>query len=1088
MNRKLSFIIITVLAITTPGYTQTTIPGGDVSGTWNAAGSPYLIEDLINIPTIDTLIIEPGVDVIFQGQYMFEVRGSLIAEGSESDSIRITAADTSSGWKGLRLYHSRACILTYCIVEYGNSFGIGIQHIGGGLYSDSSDPIISNCRFTRNRAETGGAMAFMWYSQPIITNTLIDNNWSEWGGGLFADEYSYVRVINCTVTSNTGVYLGGGIRGYYTAIYSIINTIVEGNYGAGGINLSGVLDDTIQYCDVYNNEGGNIVGAVPLGALEPVLTNVNGDSCDIYYNLSFDPQYYATSGDSAYFLAVTSPCIDAGDPLSPCDPDNTIADMGAFYHYHTETIIPGGNVSGTWTSTFSPYIVIGDITVPVGQTLSIEPGVEVRFDEATGLTVYGSLFADGTIQPGVGDTILFTSNLPDPQPGDWNQVKIAANGTAAVTFCAFEYGTSFHSIYSVDLLLTDCRFSIPITGEPDDATMLRCLTTVDQTFYGAGISFIECVFSGFLYFDDGAGGNYTVTDCSIAENLSLLDYASTFTVSGTDVGGDVPVTIEGTSYFTSCDIEGQITGGDVTSIDSCYVGGGIEWQQYGESGSVDVTNSTLAGNTYIGDWIYCDMIDNLIDGDVHMDDCWSMQFQGNEIHGSLSGSVSVMGPYDLEIVDNNFSDGGINVYFKVDGTVNGNSVCNSPSAGIAVTFTNSLLSPIIENNTVHASAANGVDITGPGSGSPTCTIKNNIISSSSGYGIAMSGAFFEPMPPFNDTWNNTSGDYYGCSAGVGSINLDPKYVDPPNGDYHLQSTTGSYHGGAWTPDLNHSPCIDAGDPLSPFSLEPEPNGGIVNMGAYGNTEEASKSFSPSYPNLIIELTYISGSPVPPDGGTLVFDLFVANNDSVPVSFDAWLDLSYEGGTPFTAVLRAIPNFTPGQIIDRQDMWYPINAGYPAGDYTMSGKVGDFPNEIWDSSSFPFEKLGHDDGTEFTFIQPDINFPDPFSMDGLSQGELYIPDTFTCDAYPNPFNPTTTITFDLPVAAEVKFDVFDISGSRVGVGLVPTRRYPPGTHSITFDGSGLASGIYVYRLETSGSGTTIGTGTPTTVAGKMVLMK
>ncbi len=39
-----------------------------------------------------------------------------------------------------------------------------------------------------------------------------------------------------------------------------------------------------------------------------------------------------------------------------------------------------------------------------------------------------------------------------------------------------------------------------------------------------------------------------------------------------------------------------------------------------------------------------------------------------------------------------------------------------------------------------------------------------------------------------------------------------------------------------------SPCIDAGDPMSPIGYEPFPNGGIINMGAYGGTAEASKSY------------------------------------------------------------------------------------------------------------------------------------------------------------------------------------------------------------------------------------------------------
>ena len=66
---------------------------------------------------------------------------------------------------------------------------------------------------------------------------------------------------------------------------------------------------------------------------------------------------------------------------------------------------------------------------------------------------------------------------------------------------------------------------------------------------------------------------------------------------------------------------------------------------------------------------------------------------------------------------------------------------------------------------------------------------------------------------------------------VGNIDLDPLFVDPyteniNDRDYHL---------------LPSSPCIDAGDPISPWELEPTPNGARINMGAYGNTEEAAIS-------------------------------------------------------------------------------------------------------------------------------------------------------------------------------------------------------------------------------------------------------
>jgi predicted outer membrane repeat protein len=75
-------------------------------------------------------------------------------------------------------------------------------------------------------------------------------------------------------------------------------------------------------------------------------------------------------------------------------------------------------------------------------------------------------------------------------------------------------------------------------------------------------------------------------------------------------------------------------------------------------------------------------------------------------------------------------------------------------------------------------------------------------------------------------------------------------LDDPNddfwvkGDYHLKSQAGRWDpdSQSWVVDDVTSPCIDAGDPNSPVGLEPEPNGGRINMGAYGGTDQASKSY------------------------------------------------------------------------------------------------------------------------------------------------------------------------------------------------------------------------------------------------------
>ncbi len=129
-------------------------------------------------------------------------------------------------------------------------------------------------------------------------------------------------------------------------------------------------------------------------------------------------------------------------------------------------------------------------------------------------------------------------------------------------------------------------------------------------------------------------------------------------------------------------------------------------------------------------------------------------------------------------------------------------------------------------------------------GGGAITISNSIV-----WGHTVSNLYNLPIGAggvFSNVWYSNLGG--GQNQGQqGCHSTDPLFVD--RGFYHLQSTAGHYtngyfSGGGWGSSTSNSPLIDRGDPAADYSHELEPNGTNVNMGAYGNTEVASKTPDP----------------------------------------------------------------------------------------------------------------------------------------------------------------------------------------------------------------------------------------------------
>ncbi len=164
--------------------------------------------------------------------------------------------------------------------------------------------------------------------------------------------------------------------------------------------------------------------------------------------------------------------------------------------------------------------------------------------------------------------------------------------------------------------------------------------------------------------------------------------------------------------------------------------------------------------------------------------------------------------------------------------------------------------PLIEHCVIAANGASGINMVLPSSRGATPTLTHCTIAENGANGIAggrpiVSNSILYYNGPQSAgpqitaaTASVTHSCVGGGCIGAGNIDAAPLFAHrAPEGDYHLQSVAGRWDSlsGQWVADAVSSPCIDVGTPSADFSAEPIPNGGCVNMGAYGATAEASKS-------------------------------------------------------------------------------------------------------------------------------------------------------------------------------------------------------------------------------------------------------
>ncbi|MBL7837152.1 MAG: T9SS type A sorting domain-containing protein [Bacteroidetes bacterium] len=221
-----------------------------------------------------------------------------------------------------------------------------------------------------------------------------------------------------------------------------------------------------------------------------------------------------------------------------------------FLNIQAQTIIPvNSSVSGNWTKTNSPYLIKGNISVPKDSCLTIEHGVEIRFDGKYQLSVYGKIKALGKVD----DTIRF---YPQDTLNRWRGIRFYGNNTAADSaifqFCRFEYTGPKLSNFESALTLKRGHFLIENCSFLKNTTVIGANSIITD-------STLSCIIRNcYFYRNSNVNSNPAITqrvfgvigisygkieNCIFYENGSFNPYNSLdkFSVTGDGSGGIIYV-------------------------------------------------------------------------------------------------------------------------------------------------------------------------------------------------------------------------------------------------------------------------------------------------------------------------------------------------------------------------------------------------------------------------------------------------------------------------------------------------------------------------------------------------------------------
>lgn len=662
-----------------------------------------------------------------------------------------------------------------------------------------------------------------------------------------------------------------------------------------------------------------------------------------------------------------------------------------------------GDVWGTWSGPDTVYVT-GEIRVPPGSTLVIDPAVVVNFQGHYKFIVdNATLLAVGT----ESDSICFTTD--DPSTG-WHGIRFyGADSSSRVSHCRLQYGKATG------------------TGEDEKGGAIYC--------YASNITIDHNTITGNTA---RLGGGIYCRHCSPKIN-----------------GNDVTANSLGMGSGIYCLYSRAKISRNAITDNS---GSGI----YCWNASPTISNNIIDGN--IGDGIFCKIgssptiSSNIINGNPGAGIlCYesSPTISDNIISGNRDSGIYCLYHSSPIISGNSITEnsawhgGGILCLYYCSPTIIGNTISeNSASTSGGAILSDVDGNPIISGNCISRNLAHG-DGAGILCAHGDATITHNTIWRNITYGGYGGGIAAGSGTTVTNTilWKNSdqnreqiSGsptvrycDVQGGWEGDGNIDCDPEFVNPDSGNFHLQMT---------------SCCIDSGDPSGPL----DPDGTVADIGAF--------YFRQAPPNNIQLMPHANLIILPPEGGTISYDAWIYNLSDTNVYLDTWVYACVAGigrYGPFHTYENV--RVRPGSCLGKNNLHKSVPPMAPAGEYSYVAYIGDFGHGVIDSSYFTFTKLGTPGGKDLGWLARGDWFDAEVSA---FQRQTVIPTLWALmQNHPNPFNAKTTINYQLPVANHVKLEVYNLLGRKVAI-LVDERQ-EAGYRSVVWDASEVSSGLYFYKL-------------------------